>query len=598
VADKWDGPGRGLTPVAFAPVHGDRRLLLLHERHGRAQPLIWDVASDTETEIGLDLPGEVTASWYPDGKALLIVHVHQGRRSLYRYQLSARGLSSLDTPAGWIGEARVRPDGSVEYSWSSAAKPMAIRAHAPDGTDEVLLIPPGERAPESVPVTDAFVDGPGGRIHALVSRPSRPSQPSDLPDGPLPTVFTLHGGPHYADEDRFSAYHAAWVDAGFAVVRVNYRGSTGYGSAWRDAIEGRPGLTELEDVAAVHDWSVRSGLADPARCVLAGPSWGGYLTLLALGTQPGRWAAAVASIPIADYVAEYEDEMEQLRSYDRALFGGSPDAVPEAYQRSSPITYVDAVRTPVLVLAGTNDPRCPIRQIENYLGRLAGRGIHYEVYRFDAGHGSLVTAETINQTMAEVHFARRVIDTVHMELLQAHHAAITGFGQLVDRIGEGQWDAPTPCTEWTVRDLLNHVLAEQLWELDLLAGRTIAEVGDRYDGDLLGDDPAARWRKASQEATEAVQRPGALDGEVQLSRGSAPASEYMWEMTLDLAVHGWDLARAIGAETPIDAALAEALLAVFADQVPGGPDLFDPPVPVGPDADPPARLIALVGRQP
>jgi uncharacterized protein (TIGR03086 family) len=78
----------------------------------------------------------------------------------------------------------------------------------------------------------------------------------------------------------------------------------------------------------------------------------------------------------------------------------------------------------------------------------------------------------------------------------------------------------------------------------------------------------------------------------------ASASEYMWEMTLDLAVHGWDLARGIGAETPIDAELAEALLAVFDGQAPGGPDLFGPPVPAGPNADPPDRLIALVGRQP
>lgn len=315
-------------------------------------------------------------------------------------------MSSLDTPPGWIGEARVRPDGSVEYSWSSTANPMEIRTIAPDGTDEVLLTPPGKRAPGSVPAADLFVDGVGGRIHALVSRPSQ------APDGPLPTVFTVHGGPHHADEDRFSPYHAAWVEAGFVVIRVNYRGSTGYGLAWRDAIEGRPGHTELEDIAAVHDWAVRDGLADPGACVLAGPSWGGYLTLLGLGTQPDRWAAGVASIPIADYAAEYADETEQLRSFDRALLGGSPDSVPEKYRDSSPITYVDAVRVPVMVLAGANDPRCPIRQIENYLDRLAGRGVHYEFYRYDAGHGSLVIAETIKQTIAEVHFALRAIGNV------------------------------------------------------------------------------------------------------------------------------------------------------------------------------------------
>lgn len=403
VAEKWDGEGKGLTPLEFSPVVGDARLLVLHERRGREELLIWDVERDTETELSLDLPGEVAAGWYPKADALLVVHFHEGRSSLYRYDLATAELSSLDTPKGRIGGGSVRPDGTVEYSWSSAARPTVIRARAADGTDSVLLTPPGPPAPGSAPVVDAFVEGPGGRVHALVARPL------DAPEGPVPTVFTLHGGPHAADEDRFSAYRAVWLDAGFAVIEVNYRGSTGYGSAWRDAIEGRPGLTELEDVAAVYDWAVASGLADPAKCVVSGASWGGYLTLLAIGTQPQRWAAAVASVPVADYVAAYEDEMEQLRSFDRALFGGSPDSIPTVYNECSPITYVDGVHTPVLVLAGDNDPRCPIRQIENYLDRLAARGVPYEFYRYDAGHGSLVIAETIKQTAAEVYFAVRTL---------------------------------------------------------------------------------------------------------------------------------------------------------------------------------------------
>ncbi|WP_394360058.1 prolyl oligopeptidase family serine peptidase [Amycolatopsis sp. SB7-3] len=403
IADKWDGEGKGLGALEYSPVAGDQRLLVLHERRGREELLIWDTAADTEQEIELDLPGEVVAGWYPDATALLVVHFHQGRSSLHRYDLATGELSSLDTPPGRIGGAGVRPDGTVEYSWSSAAQPTAVRARTADGEDSVLLEPPGERAPESSPVTDAFVDGIGGQIHALVSRPA------DAPEGPLPTVFSLHGGPHSADEDRFSAYRAVWLDAGFAVVEVNYRGSTGYGSAWRDAIEGRPGLTELEDVAAVHDWAVQSGLSDPEKCVVNGASWGGYLSLLALGTQPARWAAGIAGVPVADYVAAYEDEMEQLRSFDRALFGGSPETVPAVYRECSPITYVEAVTAPVLVLAGDNDPRCPIRQVENYLDRLAKREIPFEFYRFDAGHGSLVIAETIKQTAIEVFFAQRAV---------------------------------------------------------------------------------------------------------------------------------------------------------------------------------------------
>ncbi|MGH3451138.1 MAG: prolyl oligopeptidase family serine peptidase [Haloechinothrix sp.] len=403
VADKWDGEGKGLEALEFSPIAGDSRLLVMHERRGREELLIWDIATDTETEISLDLPGEVSATWYPGADALLVLHFQSGRSSLHRYALSTGVTSTVHTPRGRIGGAGVRPDGTVEYSWSSAQTPPAVRVRDAGGGDRVLLEPPGEPAPASVPLSEAFVDGAGGQIHALISRPAGP------PDGPLPTVFTLHGGPHAADEDRFSAYRAVWLDAGFAVVEVNYRGSTGYGSAWRDAIEGRPGLTELSDVAAVHDWALSSGLSTPESCVVTGASWGGYLALLALGTQPGRWAAGIAGVPVADYVAAYSDEMEQLRSFDRALFGGSPEEAPTVYSECSPITYVDAVRAPVLVLAGDNDPRCPIRQIENYLGRLADRGATYEFYRYDAGHGSLVVSETIKQTAIEVHFALRAL---------------------------------------------------------------------------------------------------------------------------------------------------------------------------------------------
>jgi dipeptidyl aminopeptidase/acylaminoacyl peptidase len=403
VAEKGDGPGKGLTVLGFSPIEGDHRLLLTHERRGREELLIWDVTADTETELALELPGELIAGWYPDGTALLVLHCHCARTTAHRYDLITGELTALDIPTGTIGGAAVRPDGTVEYSWSCAAEPPVVRALHADGTGRVLLRPQGEPAPCSEPVIDEFVATPHGTVHALVARPA------GAPQGPLPTVFLLHGGPQAADEDRFSAVRALWLDAGFAVVHVNYRGSTGYGSAWRDAIEGRPGLTELEDVAAVHDWAVSSGFAEPAACVVEGWSWGGYLTLLALGTQPQRWAAGVAGIPVADYVTAYADEMEQLRAFDRALFGGSPEELPERYRASSPICYTAGVRAPVLVLAGENDPRCPIRQVDNYLAQLAELGKPYRFYRYDAGHGSLVVAEAMRHVATEVAFVREVL---------------------------------------------------------------------------------------------------------------------------------------------------------------------------------------------
>ncbi|HTK63476.1 MAG TPA: prolyl oligopeptidase family serine peptidase [Pseudonocardia sp.] len=404
VGELSDGPGKGLSPLGFPEIAGDSRLLVNHERRGRDELLIWDLATGEQTELPIDLPGDLGADFYPDGTALLVAHTHAGRTRLHRYDLGDGSLVELPTAPGCIGSAGVRPDGVVEYGCSSAATPPSVRAMHPDGTDRELLTAPGERAPGSVAVTDAWVPGPGGDIHALIAVPTEG-------DRPFPAVFSLHGGPHAADEDRFDAGRAAWVDAGFVVVEVNYRGSTGYGSAWRDAIEGRPGLTELQDVAAVQDWAISSGLVDAARCVVDGWSWGGYLTLLALGTQPERWARGVAGVPVADYLTAYADEMEQLRAFDRALFGGSPEELPALYAECSPLTYVKDVRAPVLVLAGENDPRCPIQQVDNYLDALAAlpEPPEYRVLRFDAGHGSLVIDQQLHYLTAEINFCRPLL---------------------------------------------------------------------------------------------------------------------------------------------------------------------------------------------
>jgi acetyl esterase/lipase len=403
--DDTDG-GRlelGLDCLGFAPVPGDTRLLVGHQRTGRWLPMLWDVAGGEQTELAFDLPGDVHAEWYPDGSALLVVHDFHARGELFRYDLADGSLTRLDTPAGSVGGATARPDGSVEYLWSSAAQPPAVRSTA----GGIVLEAPGLRAPDSVPVEDVWVEGPGGPIHALVQRPPRPAGEEDAARAPFPTVFEIHGGPTWHDSDSFAAGPAAWLDHGFAVVRVNYRGSTGYGREWTDALKHRVGLIELEDIAAVRQWAVESGLADPTRLVLTGGSWGGYLTLLGLGTQPEAWTVGIAAVPVADYATAYADEMEALKALDRTLFGGSPQEVPDRYEASSPITYVDKVAAPVYISAGMNDPRCPIRQIDNYVERLRALDKPHEVYRYDAGHGSLVVEERIKQVRLELAFALR-----------------------------------------------------------------------------------------------------------------------------------------------------------------------------------------------
>src|SRR6476660_5166036 len=100
--------------------------------------------------------------------------------------------------------------------------------------------------------------------------------------------------------------------------------------------------------------------------------------MLGLGLQPARWSLGLAGVPVAAYIAAFDDELEPRKAFDRALFGGSPEDVPDAYRDRSPLTFANRVRVPVLVLAGENDPRCPIRQIDNYLAQLTALDKPYE----------------------------------------------------------------------------------------------------------------------------------------------------------------------------------------------------------------------------
>jgi len=401
IGDLSDGAGLGLESRGFSELTDDERVLVLHERKDLKRPLIWWPTSGKTQVLKIDLPGDVDASWYPDGKAILLVHEHAGRSQLYRLDLDSQQMTVIPTAPGTIAAAAARPDGQIWYQWSDAATSPEIRFVAANGRDGGVLLPPvGDESPNGVSYTDLWV----GDVHALVAEPVTGGRPR-------PAIFVIHGGPEAHDRDTFSPPIQAWVDHGLAVVQVNYRGSTGYGRAWRDALTGNPGLTELQDIAAVWQRVVDEGIADPERIVLSGNSWGGYLTLLGLGTQPKLWALGVAGVPVADYVAAYEDEMDPLKAYDRALFGATPDEDPQRYIDRSPITFARNVSARVMILAGENDPRCPIRQIDNYIARLEELRQPPEVLRFEAGHGSQRIDERIRQQEAMLDFVARHLGT-------------------------------------------------------------------------------------------------------------------------------------------------------------------------------------------
>ena len=183
------------------------------------------------------------------------------------------------------------------------------------------------------------------------------------------------------------------------------------------------------------------------------------------------------------------------------------------------------------------------------------------------------------------------------ELSALFRRAAEGFGRHV-HAAAGKWRDPTPDTEWDVRALVNHVTVEQLWVPPLMSGASVADVGDRFDGDRLGDDPVATWDAAIAASLEAFSAPGALGGTVELSRGPTPREEYLWEMTTDALIHSWDLARGIGADETLDPELSRLVYdrtLPFAEHL-HETGLFAPVVAVPDDAPLQIRLLAIFGR--
>jgi uncharacterized protein (TIGR03086 family) len=173
-----------------------------------------------------------------------------------------------------------------------------------------------------------------------------------------------------------------------------------------------------------------------------------------------------------------------------------------------------------------------------------------------------------------------------------------GFTERVHAVGD-RWKDPTPLPGWDVRELVNHVVNEERWTPPLFGGSTIGDVGDRFDGDLLGDDPVATVDEAAAAALAAVRADGAVEGVVHLSFGDHPGREYAMQLAADHLVHSWDLARAVGADETLD---PDAVIAVL-DWFDGTEALYREMGAIGPQVDipagsgPQAQLLSRFGRQ-
>ena len=191
---------------------------------------------------------------------------------------------------------------------------------------------------------------------------------------------------------------------------------------------------------------------------------------------------------------------------------------------------------------------------------------------------------------------------MEQDLVEAHGRSGRRFAALVAGVGPEQWHEVTPCSEWDVRTLVHHLLYEQRWVPPLLEGQTVEQVGDQFEGDLMGED-ASSWpgllASSIDEAHALIAQPGSLRRTVHLSFGATPGEEYVTQLTADLAVHGWDLALATGQDDTIDPE-AVALLLPWVEANMGllaGSGMFDSPIEADPGQPDQVRLLRMLGRR-
>ena len=397
VGELADDTGYAVDEYAWSPVKGDSRLLIGHELDDLMRPALWNPTTGERTNIDVDLPGEVVPiDWWPDASAILVAHLYRGRDRLYRLELATGTLTEVLHPTGEIHGARVRPDGSVWLRVSSGDRASRV---LDDRCEEVLSVPPGGVRVGAPYREWVFRNPAGDSIHGWVVTPDG--------SGPFPTYLKVHGGPSWLYLDTWWPDVQSLIDEGFAVAMVNYRGSIGYGRTFRDHIIANIGFPEVDDVTSGLDDLIARGVTDPERVVIGGWSWGGYITLLALGTHPDRFVAGVAGVPVGDYMASYDDSAPSLQAYDRSLVGGVVHDIPEFIAERSPITYVDRVKAPVLVLVGENDTRCVPAQVYAYVDALRNAGGDVEVYSYAEGHSSYVVATEIDEWGTVLEFLKR-----------------------------------------------------------------------------------------------------------------------------------------------------------------------------------------------
>jgi dipeptidyl aminopeptidase/acylaminoacyl peptidase len=285
--------------------------------------------------------------------------------------------------AGVAGPFRFSPDGrELIFGFSSARLPGDVWRYdtatrtLTRGTVSPCDVDPGAFVPPDRGVATA---GDGTRIPLFVHRPRTGAARH-------PVVVAVHGGPESQWRPGFDPLVQYLVASGLAVVAPNVRGSTGYGRTFAHLDDVARRGDSIDDLTAVHDWIGATDDLDPDRCALYGRSYGGYMTLSGLVRHPDRWAAGVSVVGIANLVTFLEHTAGYRRAWREREYGSLADDR-ALLEQLSPITHVDRLRAPLMIVHGRNDPRVPVGEAEQIHDVARRKGLRSELTIYDdEGH--------------------------------------------------------------------------------------------------------------------------------------------------------------------------------------------------------------------
>jgi dipeptidyl aminopeptidase/acylaminoacyl peptidase len=350
--------------------------------------------------------GQSTYSWLADG-TLVCTWVQDGLDRLG--YVRGGELVEIETPFTAFEQVHGQGDRIVCIA-GSAAEPTCVARIGLDGAVERLHVSRElPVAPDwiSKPRGIAFPTEDGATAHALFYAPVNPQFAA--PAGERPPVIVLsHGGPTSRYDAALRLPVQFWTTRGFAVAEVNYRGSTGYGRAYRNALRGRWGIADVQDCVAVVRHLASEGLVDDTRAVIRGGSAGGYTVLQAL-VSTSAFAAGSCHFGVAELASLVEDTHKLESRYLDSLVGPWPEAA-DVYRERSPLAHADRLRTPTIVFQGLDDKVVPPAQSEAIVDAMRRHGVPHAYLAFAGeGHG-FRRAETIQRVAeAELAFLGRVL---------------------------------------------------------------------------------------------------------------------------------------------------------------------------------------------